>query len=453
MDSAAIIGSLTPVGFILFLTALLEAWMVNKLPQIEEDANSEQKFDFKAFAQGKMIRDDVLPVWQRESIRLSVIGLAMFWSVGQVMLAAFPAFAKAELNITNAIVVQGIVAASGLGIAIGAWMAGRFSHNYIETGLIPVGAAGVAGGLLLLPYLPSPTLLALDFFFIGTMGGIFIVPLNSLIQFYAGERELGRVLAGKNLFQNLAMISFLLLSVAFSVFGLSSKMLLIVTAIFAVVGSVYTVYKLPQSLLRFVLSRIMSLGYRLHVQGMKNIPEQGGVLLLGNHISWIDWAIVQLACPRPVRFVMIKSIYERWYLNWFFKLFGCVPISQGVESRRSLDIVTELLDKGQVVCLFPEGGISRNGQLAQFRRGFEHAASQTESDIKILPFYLRGLWGSAFSRASSLFKRGSKASGKRDIVVAFGEPQPKSLSADEVKPQARSVLSDLWPPPFAWLAI
>ena len=252
------------------------------------------------------------------------------------------------------------------------------------------------------------------------------------------------MLAAKNLVQNLAMISFLLLSALFPLYGLSSKALLIVTSVFAVIGGLYTVYKLPQSLVRFALSRVMSLRYRLHVQGMKNIPEKGGVLLLGNHISWIDWAIVQLACPRPVRFVMLKSIYDRWYINWLFKLFDCIPISQGVNSRKSLQAVAERLDNGEVVCLFPEGGISSTGQLAQFRRGFERATAACETEVKILPFYLRGLWGSQFSRASTFFKRSRNKTMKRDIIVAFGTPQPHSLTANQVKQKVFELSISSW---------
>lgn len=442
-STSQIFGALSPIGLILVATSLLEAWMVFRLPEIES-GDKQQTFNTKDFLLGKRIKSDLQPLWQKQVIWLSVIGLAMFWSIGQVMLAAFPAFAKAQINITNAVLVQGIIAASGVGIALGSWSAGRFSRNYIETGLIPVGASGIAAGLLLLPHLNSSGLLALDFFFIGLMGGIFIVPLNSLVQFYAGEKELGRVLAGKNLVQNVAMLSFLIMSVLFSIYGLSSKALLILTSLFAVAGGAYTVFKLPQSLIRFILSRVMSLRYRLHVQGMKNIPETGGVLLLGNHISWIDWAIVQLACPRQVRFVMIKSIYERWYLSWFFKLFGCIPISQGVNSQQSLDIVAERLDKGEVVCLFPEGAISRNGQLGQFRQGFEKAATTCQREIKILPFYLRGLWGSQFSRASPLFKRNRSKASKRDIIIAFGTPQDKSLAANQVKQKVFELSIHSW---------
>src|SRR5690606_12850306 len=124
------------------------------------------------------------------------------------------------------------------------------------------------------------------------MGGIFVVPLNALIQYFAGEAALGRTLAASNWLQNIAMLLFLLLTVAFSLAGWSSKALLQLVAVVALIGSCYTLWELPQSMTRFILGRLVSTRYRVKVQGMRHIPAHGGVLLLGNHVSWIDWAIL-----------------------------------------------------------------------------------------------------------------------------------------------------------------
>lgn len=432
-----VIRTLVPIGFILVINSVIELWMMYRLPQTDFP---ETKIPFSK--SGRII-DNLQPILSREVIRLSIVGLAMFWSIGQIMLAAFPDFAETQTGETNTIIIQAIIAATGVGIALGSIIASRISKNYIETGLIPVGAAGIAIGLWCLPFMESKALMALDFLFIGTMGGMFIVPLNAMIQFYANENELGKVLAGNNLMQNIAMLSFLIITVVFSQLGISSKELLIFTACIAIIGGGYTVYKLPQSLVRFLLSAMMSRRYRVSVQGMKNIPGKGGVLLLGNHISWIDWAIVQIACPRPVQFVMLKSIYERWYLTWFFKMFGCVPIEQGAGSKDSLNTVSELLNEGKVVCLFPEGLISRNGHLAEFRRGFERAAQLCNDDVVIQPFYLRGLWGSQFSRSSEHIKK-SQVGWKRDLIVAFGPTISKDSPADIVKRRVFDLSVSSW---------
>ncbi len=429
----AVLLHLAPVGLLLVLNSIIELVMVYRLPQLDTTA-SNQSFDVKAYLSGKLAIQNLKPLLTRHAIRQSMIGLALFWSAGQVMLAAFPAFAKTTLGETNTVIIQAILAASGIGIALGSGLAGRISRNYIETGLIPVGAMGFALGLCFLPNLASASAMVFTFLFIGFMGGLFIVPLNALIQFYAKDNELGQILATNNLVQNFSMLLFLGLTVGFSLLSLSPKSLLLLIAVVAVLGSIYTIIKLPQSLVRLLFAFIVKNRYRIHVEGMKNIPEKKGVLLLGNHISWIDWAVIQIACPRPVRFVMHKRIYELWYLHWFLKLFGCIPIQAGASSKQSLTEIAELLNNGEVVCLFPEGMLSRNGHLAEFRRGYEQAAAQCNDDVVILPFYLRGLWGSQFSNSSENFKRLRRSEGmRRDLMVAFGQSLPKETEAAVLK--------------------
>ncbi|WP_434339766.1 acyl-[ACP]--phospholipid O-acyltransferase [Motilimonas cestriensis] len=428
----AILLLIAPLGWILIANALIELVMVYRLPQLEADDQSND-FDWSAYRTGRLMKQSLSPLKDRMVIRLSIIGLAMFWAIGQMLLAAFPAYAKAYFDVTNTLVIQGTIATTGVGIALGSWLAGRWSKSHIETGLVPIGAVGISLALWALPYMDSSLTQALCFLVVGTMGGIFIVPLNALIQFHAGEHEMGRVLAVNNWVQNVAMASFLLITAGAAVYGLDSKFLLGFTAVVAVIGGAYTIFKLPQSLLRILVRWVLSRRYEISVQGIKNIPSEGGVLLLGNHISWIDWAILQIACPRPIRFVMLKAIYQRWYLKWFFDLVGCVPIESGASSVKSLSIIAELLDAGEAVALFPEGTISRTGHLAEFRRGYEKACDACETEIKIVPFYLRGLWGSQFSRSSERLKRTSAQGMSRDLIVAFGPALAKDTPVDVLK--------------------
>ena len=379
---------------------------------------------------------------QHRAIRLSATGLAVFWAVGQVMLATFPSYIEDAAGISNTIVVQGLLACAGIGIAFGSVYAGRYSRNYIETGLLPLGALGVALGLLLLTTVESVFALGVLILLIGFAGGVFIVPLNALIQFFARPESLGKTLAANNWLQNVAMLGFLLLTMLFALLGLSSRALLQLVGLVALVGSAYTLYELPQSLTRFVLGRIVSTHYRIKVQGMRHIPAEGGVLLLGNHVSWIDWAVVQIACPRPVRFVMISTIYELWYLKWFFQKFGCIPIHHGASSRSALEAVSAALQNGDVVCMFPEGTISRNGQLAEFRRGYERACAEVDASVVIVPFFLRGLWGTMFSRSSPRLKRRPNLG--REVVVDFGAPLPGKTPAEVLKQKVVELAHGSW---------
>ena len=458
-DSATILKSVAPLGWVLVINAALELAAMYRLRTLEP-GDPSKRFSTADYLRGRLVGQNLAVISKREVIKLSIIGLAVFWSVGQVLLAAFPAYAKAEFGVTNTILIQGILACTGVGIVLGSWLAGRISRHHIETGLIPLGALGVAFSLGYVPVMESMLSQALLFVGVGFAGGLFIVPLNALIQFHAGEHEMGRVLAVNNWVQNLSMAGFLGLTVLFALQGFDSKLLLQLIAVVAAVGCFYTVFKLPQSLVRILLTFVMSRRYRVDVQGLDNLPGRGGVLLLGNHISWVDWAIVQIASPRPVRFVMLKSIYDTWYLNWFFRLAGCVPIQQGAGSRDALAKVTEALNNGEVVCLFPEGTISRTGHLGEFRRGYERACEQANDDVVIVPFYLRGLWGSQFSRSSERMKRTSGNAIKRDLVVAFGKPLPKDTGADLLKRRVFDLSISSWSThverlptlPEAWIA-
>jgi acyl-[acyl-carrier-protein]-phospholipid O-acyltransferase/long-chain-fatty-acid--[acyl-carrier-protein] ligase len=431
-DEAAILKAIAPLGWMLIANSLLQLFFAYRIPQLEQ-VNRDMHFSVKDYITGRDIARNLEPILYRPVIRLSIIGLMMFWSISQVMLATFPAFAKESLGETNTVMIQGILASCGIGIMLGSLLAGSWSRHHIETGLIPIGAIGISVGLFLIPGLDSQLAHMLNFVMIGVMGGFFIVPLNALIQFHAGERELGKVVAGNNLIQNVGMLSFLVLTVVLSSAGASAQMILTLLFFVACAGSLYTVIKIPQSLVRFLLTFLMSRRYKVLVQGMRNLPDTGGVMLLGNHISWIDWAIMSIASPRPISFVMARSIYERWYLTWFFRMFNVIPIERGPRAQESLETTAQLLDEGEVVCLFPEGQITRTGQLTQFRSGYTRACTMTKRECVIVPFYLGGLWGSQFSRASDKLKTARSGSISREIVVAFGEPLPQDTDAITLK--------------------
>ncbi|QQO54221.1 MAG: acyl-[ACP]--phospholipid O-acyltransferase [Thiohalocapsa sp. PB-PSB1] len=447
---------IAPVGWFLVLGSLLELALAYQLPD-KRQALDQMRFNWREYLGGRYLVHNLHAAWDNRVIWLSIIGLGVFWGISQVLLAAFPAYAKDSLGETSTVVIQGTMAFAGIGIIIGSALAGRISRDHVETGLIPFSALGITLVLFVLPGIGSAWLHALNFFALGVLAGIFIVPLNALIQFNAGERELGRVLAAKNFILNLIMLGALVITVASALAETGSRAIMIALGIVALVGALYTVWQLPQSLVRFFIARIIATRYRLQVIGLNNMPAQGGVLMLGNHISWLDWAMVQMASPRPVRFVMERVIYERWYLRWLLDFFGVVPISRG-RSRHALEAVTELLNQGEVVCLFPEGTLSKNAQLGEFKKGFELAAKDAAGVI--LPFYLRGLWGSRFSNASDKLKESRRDGRARNVIIAFGTRLPIASPAERVKQAVFELSVSSWQEhvqtlptlPSAWLS-
>lgn len=439
-SEAEIIRLIAPLGWLLVAASAIELYFALHLPDIEHPINSEP-FDWKKYRSGKTLQKNLKLVHLDPIIWLSIIGLSVFWGVSQAVLAIFPAFAKEVLLINNTIVIQGLLACSGIGIVIGSLLAGKISDRYIESGLIPLGALGMVISLFFLPQLTSTSLFAIDILAFGFFGGLFIVPLNSLIQFNAKAQQLGTVLAGNNWIQNVVMLTFLGFTVAFSMGEISSKSLLNLLTVVTLIGASYTVWKLPQSLVRYLLGIVFASKYRINVQGFDHMPSQGGVLMLGNHISWLDWAMIQIASPRPVLFVMDKGIYQRWYLKWLLDLFGVIPIS-GASSKGAFVTINQHLKQEEVVCLFPEGSISRNGQLAEFKQGFERCVENVNGII--LPFYLHGLWGSRFSRSSSKMQLLRQTRLRRDVIVAFGQPMALDSQASAVKSVVFDLSIDTW---------
>jgi acyl-[acyl-carrier-protein]-phospholipid O-acyltransferase/long-chain-fatty-acid--[acyl-carrier-protein] ligase len=454
-DEASLLQLIAPLGWVLIACAVAEFWFTLRLAPTEAVA-ADRPFDWQRYATGRYLRDNFIKLLSQRTIWLSIVGLSVFWGISQVVLAAFPAFAKEALAMENTLVIQGLMACSGIGIIIGSLIAGSHSRQHIETGLIPIGAVGIVIALLWLPQLQAPSMLALDFMVLGTSGGLFIVPLNALIQFHAKKDELGTVLAGNNLVQNLVMLGFLGLTVLFAIQGIDSLGLFHLLTLTALLGALYTLYQLPQSLVRFIIARAFTMTHRIEVLGFKNLPSQGGVLMLGNHISYLDWAMIQIACPRPVRFVMQREIYQRWYLKWFLDLFGVIPIGRG-HSKEALARINGLLRDGEVVCLFPEGSISRNGQLGEFKKGYERCVDGAEGVI--LPFYLRGLWGGHFSRSSEKLQQNRHNRLRSDVIVAFGDPLPLQTPAHQLKQKILELSIDTWeqhtrqldPIPLAWM--
>lgn len=446
---------IAPLGWALVGLSVVELLLAYKLPHLV-DGDERQVFSPRNYVSGQYLRRNLRTIRSQRIIWISIIGLSLFWAICQVVLASFPAYAKDVLAEDNTLIIQGILASAGIGIVIGSICAGRVSEHHIELGLIPVGAVGVALSVVLLTTLESYVGIIAIFIALGTFGGLFIVPLNALIQYHARHRQLGRVMAGSNWFQTLIMALFLGLTALLAALGLDTVQLFYLLAVIAIAGTFYTLRQLPQAFARIIASALLKRRYRLEVMGFEHLPKRGGVLLLGNHISWLDWAFIQMASPRPIRFVIIRSIYNKPYLKPFLKAFGAIPISSG-HSKRALRDINACLKNGEVVCLFPEGSISRNGHLGQFKRGYERTVANVRGVI--VPFYLHGLWGSSFSRSSSRLKKLRAGGIKRDIIVAFGEQLPLETPAPELKQQVIKVSVDAWkkhtdqlpPVPLAWL--
>ncbi|QPB42957.1 acyl-[ACP]--phospholipid O-acyltransferase [Rodentibacter haemolyticus] len=442
VDPNRVLQSVWPIGLALVGFSLLEAFFAFKIPYFPQETEEAESFSMKKYLSFSYLKDNFHILRNDKNIWLSIIGLSLFWGVSQVIVAAFPAHYKALFQADNAVIIQAILAVSGLGLIVGSYLAGRVSRLHIELGIVPVGALGIFISLFGLTLVTTNFSLVLCSFGFGFFGGLFIVPLNATIQYFVPEKISGKIMAGNNFIQNIFMVIFLCLSIAFVQLNLSTTAIFLTISIVCLLGSFYAMWQLPHLFVRLLLLPLLKTNYRFHVDGLKNLPQSGGVLMLGNHISWIDWMVLQAASPRAIKFVMFRPIYNKWYLTWFLRIFRVIPIGAG-SSRESIDRIREYLARGEVVALFPEGHISYNGQINEFKKGFEHVLKDLDN-VTTVPFYLRGLWGSSFSRADSFYKNLTKRQGKREILVAFGKPIQGFIDAAAMKQKVLELSFSVW---------
>jgi len=419
LDTSSILKSIYPLGFLLVGASIFEFLLSIYLDRTLKGI-SEKRDILKTD-----LKETIALIRRYDIVWLSIIGLSLFWGLSQLIVAIFGDYLKQTLGVENTVIAQGLLSISGIGIIFGSIFVGKVSKNHIETGVIPIGVFGIFLTLLLIHFSNSLISIGLLLFLYGLFSGLFIVPLNSLIQFATPNSVLGKVLAGNNLIQNISMFLFLILSATFAYFGLNSGSLLSLAVVVALLGFIYTLIKLPNSFARFIVSTLFRVRYRLYISGIDNLKINRPTLLVGNHISFLDWAIVQIAYPKQIRFVIHRGYYNLWYLKPIFKLFGAIPISSA-GSKGAIRAISEALNRGDSVALFPEGRISRSGNLGEFNRGFEIAVADVKRrSATIIPFYIRGIYSYALSKEK---KREIK-----DISISFGEPMPINSTAKEVR--------------------
>ena len=355
----------------------------------------------------------------------AVLGISWFWFFGLVFTAQLPNYTTIYLGGTGAVYILALALFS-IGTGIGSLLCERLSGHKVEIGLVPFGSIGLTlfgidlyfarsqpatlTGLSPLAFLQAPGnwRIALDLAIIGVFAGLYIVPLFALVQSRADRSQLSRIIAGNNILNALFMVvasvvSGLLLNAA----HLSIPQLLLATALMNAVVAIYIYTLVPEFLLRFVDWILINLLYRIRKQGLDNIPEHGAALLVCNHVSFMDPMIILGSIRRPVRFVMYYKIYNLPLMRPLFRAAKAIPIAGKKENPELMERAFAEVDKelaaGNLVCIFPEGGITRDGTIQPFRPGLERILAQRP--VPVVPMALRGLWGSIFSRRDSLMGR------------------------------------------------
>lgn len=356
---------------------------------------------------------------QTPAVSRSVVGNSWFWFVGAIYLTQIPAYAKDWLSGDETVVTL-ILTVFSVGIALGSLLCEKLSGRKVEIGLVPFGSFGLTVfGLLLwwhsglMPQniqandwlgvlgFSQAWWVLLDILGLGVFGGFYIVPLYALIQSRTSESERARVIAANNILNALfmvvsALVTILLLSVA----GLTIPELFLVVSLMNIAVNAYIFKIVPEFSMRFLIWLLGHSMYRVQHKHLELIPDEGAALLVCNHVSYVDALLIGGAVRRPIRFVMYYKIYDLPVLNFIFRTAGTIPIAGRGEDEaihdQAFDRIARYLADGELVCIFPEGKLTTDGQIDEFKTGVMRILERTP--VPVIPMALQGLWGSFFSR-------------------------------------------------------
>ena len=424
-------GREVSVGYILLALSafgLATSFGIERVPI----AAPGKKFRFNAFGdlwhQITLMRSD-------PPLFLAVVGNTYFWFLGSLLSLTVFVYGPDVLHVGPSKTGM-LSAAMAIGIGIGSLAAGYVSGNKIEYGLIPFGSIGMTVTGLFLGGLHhgiigSAVLLSL----LGFWAGFYAVPVNALIQHRPREEDKGGIIAASIL---LSFVGITLSSGVYYVFTkyihLDPRGVIVAASFITAAGTVYVLILLPEWFGRLILFFLTHTIYRVKVLGRDNLPERSGALLVCNHMSFVDAALLIASTDRPIRFLMYKGIYEHKFVKPFAKMMKAIPISSEQRPRdmiRSLHIASEALRNDEIVCIFAEGQITRTGQMLPFRRGLERIMKGV--DVPIIPVNLDGVWGSIFSfeRGRFLWKVPRRI--PYPVTVSFGAQMPPTSTAIEVR--------------------
>lgn len=375
-------------------------------------------------------------VFRRRAVRLAALGVTYFWFISNALSFILVTLTK-ELHPDTGggagpMELAKVAGILGIGVISGSFLASHVSKNRIELGMIPVGGFGLVVGLLWSGLAPlGSSWMYAGIIFTGAAGGCFMVPLYAFAQDKAEKQEKARIHAGMNLMDCLGTLVAVAIVALMKDLEFSASTQFMLLAIPTFGAAIYTMRLLPQDLVRFLTLAAVRVIYKIRPLHEERIPREGGVLLLSNHVSYVDALVLAAACRRPVRFVMWDVLYNVWWMNGFLRLVGTVPISP-TRAKDAIRSVATALKDGEIVCLFPEGQITRHGMLNTLHKGFELMARQ--SAAQVVPVHLDGLYGSIFSFHGGRFFTKMPRRLRYPVSVRFGTPlSAHDASADVVR--------------------
>ena len=381
---------------------------------------------------------------KNRTVFLSMLGNSWFWFYGAIVLSQFPLYAKDYLHGDHSVFVL-LLTIFSLGIGAGSLLCEKLSGRKVEIGLVPFGAIGLSlfgidlyfaslgytnttpvdfAGVLAQP---GTLRILADILLLGVFGGFFIVPLFALIQTRCDPQHVSRTIAGMNILNALFMVASAGVAVFLIKRGFTIPEMFLTTALLNAVVAVYIFSLVPEFLMRFLAWLLIHTIHRVSTVDVERIPEEGAAVLVCNHVSYVDAIVILAASPRPIRFVMDHRIFKTPLLGFIFRTGKAIPIAPAHENpwlmEKAFVDIAQALHEGELVCIFPEGKLTRTGEMNEFRGGIAKIVAR--SKVPVIPMALRGLWGSMFSRDSSnVFERSFSRGLRSHLALAVGQPVP-----------------------------
>jgi 1-acyl-sn-glycerol-3-phosphate acyltransferase len=380
---------------------------------------------------------------EERSVFLSILGISWFWFFGSAMTLQLPAYTLDILN-GNEAITTALLVAFAVGVGIGSLLCERMSGRRIELGLVPFGSIGLSLFAIELYFAqPSPHALQaasvadfvdrpgswrilLDVTLLGMFGGFYSVPLYALIQKRASREHLSRIIAANNIINSIFMVAASILSIVVLGAGFSIPEYFLILAGLNVLVAAYIYSLLPEFMMRFLAWVLITVVYRIRPKGLENIPESGPAIVVCNHVSYMDPILLAGSIRRPMRFVMWYRIFQIPLMRYFFEHMKAIPIAGAREDETIMNEAFERVDEelaaGNLVCIFPEGAITSDGEIQRFRPGLEKIIARRP--VPVVPVALGRLWGSWFSRRKGGGIRTIPGRLFARVPITVGEPVP-----------------------------
>jgi 1-acyl-sn-glycerol-3-phosphate acyltransferase len=402
------------------------------------------------------------------SVFRSLLGISWMWFFGAVFLAQFPSFARDVLGGDEQVASLLLVVFS-VGIATGSLLCESFSHRHVEIGLVPIGAVGMSVFAFDL-YLasqgithPAGSLMSvgefvkqhdhwrvmIDLALLSFSAGLYSVPMYALIQLRAKPSHRARIIAANNILNALFMIISSVMAGALLGAHFSIPQVFGVTALLNVLVVGYVFWLMPEYIVRLVMLLVTRIVYRVKVRGDENLPTDGAAILVCNHVSFVDAIILGVCSPRPMIFIMDHRIFKMAGMGWFFRAIKAIPIAPQKEDpeayERAFERARQVLNEGELLCLFPEGAITKDGKMQTFKAGIMKILET--NPVPVIPSALHNLWGSSFSRIEGAAMAKPLRRGLFNHVgLVVGEPiAPKDVTPESLQVRVQALLDEPTP--------